>query len=606
MALKTNASTGWMFGWNRKHDYIDYGRYEMKILIVYCSCMLLCCSAVMAELNGSDDFNDNIRDPAKWTVIDPLLSETNNRLEFTSTGVGDEDGAWVWTPNSGSYTQDWTVTVDANNYSTPSQNQWSHVGVFALNSTDDADFFGTALGVDTENGCIVLGGGEVDGTEHWDLRLATAQSATLRISYDATAQKLSSSFDAGDGFISLTNFKVIDWSMNSNDTFIIAIAGFSEGGFTITSGEMYFDNFEAVTLPGISNHLSFVVVEHQLDYNDPLWSGDDQYKFFFEADTDNSVTSIMLTTPGSEAITVTNYFIEEGVRTWEYMASSPTPLLTRFADGNYTVEITLTNGAKQSTIIPLAEADGTTPLADVTMQPLFSSPAPLHDALFVDSIPITLKWVDIDPHANIFRVDAYTSQDIYKDLGMYSDILPFADGPLSTRSIGPEYFGTGVWQIQFGVGNITYQTNSDGVLYGVGKNLGSDYDFTVLDANEDYDGDGLPNGWESRYFNGPTNAIASLDSDLDGHNNLQESITGMDPTNAASVFMITNSIPLADNFLIEWPSAEGRIYNAYWSTNLTNSFLPMGGDIGYPQNSYTDTLHSTEDECFYRVDVRME
>ena len=221
----------------------------MKRLIVIYSCMLLSCGAVLANLNGSDDFNDNVRDPAKWAVEAPLLTETNNRLEFTSTGVGEEDGAWVWTPNSGSYTQNWTVTVDAFNSSTPSSGQWSHIGLFAINSTDDTDFFGTALGVDTESGCIVLGGGEVDGTEYWDLRPATDQSATLRISYDATAQKLSSSFDAGDGFISLTNFNVIDWSMNSNDTFIIAIAGFSEGGFTIESDQIYVDNFEAITLP---------------------------------------------------------------------------------------------------------------------------------------------------------------------------------------------------------------------------------------------------------------------------------------------------------------------------------------------------------------------
>ena len=151
-----------------------------------------------------------------------------------------------------------------------------------------------------------------------------------------------------------------------------------------------------------------------------------------------------------------------------------------------------------------------------------------------------------------------------------------------------------------------FEVNSDGVPYGISKRAEVRYNFTVLDPDDDYDGDELSNGWEAEFFGGPTNAIASLDSDQDGHNNHQEYITGMNPTNALSCFTITNCVPQAYDFIIEWPSVEGRVYHTLWSTNLMNSFRPMGSDINYPQNSYTDIVHGTEDQCFYRVDVRLK
>jgi hypothetical protein len=44
-----------------------------------------------ASLNGSDDFNDNSKDPARWgidfTAGVGLLTETNGRLEYTTSGA---------------------------------------------------------------------------------------------------------------------------------------------------------------------------------------------------------------------------------------------------------------------------------------------------------------------------------------------------------------------------------------------------------------------------------------------------------------------------------------------------------------------------------------
>ena len=562
-------------------------------------------SQSLAQLSGSDDFNDNVMNPSKWTVIAPLLIETNNRLEFTSTGVGDEEGVWAWTANSGSYTQDWSATIDAFNSSIPSSDQWSHLGLFAINSIDDTDFFGTALGFDTESGRVVIGGGEVNGTEYWDLA-ATDQSVTLRITYDATALKLSSSFDAGDRSVLLTNFNVADWEMDSNDTFIIAVAGASENDFFISSGQIYADNFEVVTLPSISNHLEFIILSHTYNFGDPMLGGDSTYEFDLNVDTDNTITNITCITPLNEILTATIDEIDEEMQTWRYEIDSPTSLVSRFGVGSYTITATYSNGIQQSTVFEFPS------LASVSMQPSFIAPDPLHGALFSPADPsssnvfITLRWDQIDANVNVVDLHRHhVGLDDWEGLGLFTDLVPFANGPFSTRSVGPLPFTPGTWGIENFNGNAAVQTNADGVLYVTLKETLTEYVFTVLEATDDEDSDGLLNWWEARYFDGPTNAIASVDSDLDGHNNLQESITGMDPTNAASVFMITNSMPLADDFLIEWPSVSGRVYTAYWSTNLTNSFHSMGGDIDYPQNSYTDTVHGAEDNCFYRVGVQM-
>lgn len=125
---------------------------------------------------------------------------------------------------------------------------------------------------------------------------------------------------------------------------------------------------------------------------------------------------------------------------------------------------------------------------------------------------------------------------------------------------------------------------------------------------DDYDNDGLINAWEKRYFGSITNAIATADSDNDGHNNENEQTTGMNPTNASSVFAVTNFEFLFNettNLVIEWPSITSRVYNIYWSPSLTNSFQNLKPNIHYPQNSYTVTVHGTESKGFYKMDVRL-
>jgi hypothetical protein len=246
------------------------------------------------------------------------------------------------------------------------------------------------------------------------------------------------------------------------------------------------------------------------------------------------------------------------------------------------------------------------------MQPGFTAPDPLHNTMFSSIIPsssnvlITLQWEDIDPNANIVEFHRHhVGLDDWESLGLFTDLFP-AEGPLSTRSVGPLSFTPGAWGIENFNGNAVVDYNADGVFYVTLNEALTEYVFTVLDPNDDYDSDSLLNWWESLYFGGPTNAIGSLDSDFDGHNNLQESITGMNPTDSNSVFRITNCVPLADDFLIEWTSVSGRVYNVNWTTNLLTDFQPLETGIEYPRTSCTDTLHNADDECFYDVEVQLK
>jgi hypothetical protein len=357
--------------------------------------------------------------------------------------------------------------------------------------------------------------------------------------------------------------------------------------------------------PSISEHLYYVEINAQYDYTYP--DSPTSYDFEFEAVTDASVTNVHVNFPNGGSTNISTYGTDEGDRVWYYGVSDSSPNWYLFGDGGYTVTLTYSDGLTQSTTIPFAQEDGETPIPAILNEPLFSSPSPFHDALFVSSQPISLVWTNIDPNANtIVLLRSTVAGDDEELLGVYSDIAPGADGPLSTRSYPPLSFTTNNWEVELVATYYVEQTNSDGVAYFVNKLAESDHQFIVVDPDDDFDSDGLPNWWETLYFDGPTNAIASVDSDLDGHDNIREMITGMDPTDSNSVFMITNSVTLADDFLIEWMVASGRVYNVNWTTNLMDEFQPLETDIFYPRNSYTDTVHGAESECFYQVDVRME
>jgi len=126
----------------------------------------------------------------------------------------------------------------------------------------------------------------------------------------------------------------------------------------------------------------------------------------------------------------------------------------------------------------------------------------------------------------------------------------------------------------------------------------------------DSDSDGITDAWEELYYGSITGAVAGVDTDGDGTDNYSEYIAGTDPTNSASVFIVTDFevFPSEAGRIITWNSVEGRVYNVLWTDNLVYTPFAnhnLSGDLPYPVNSFTDTVDHAAGQNFYRVDVRL-
>jgi len=200
--------------------------------------------------------------------------------------------------------------------------------------------------------------------------------------------------------------------------------------------------------------------------------------------------------------------------------------------------------------------------------------------------------------------------DVVLELYDANGVLIATNNPvLETRAELSESIGGGVYYLHIrstGVGDPLNKPSPNGyVQYG---SLGQYAITGSISIDPDLDGDGLPNTWEFDFFGGLTNAAAAVDVDNDGFDNLSEFISGHDPTNALSFFAITNFSATASNgppFILSWQSVSGRVYGVNWSTQLTNTFTNISGDLLYPSGSYTDSVDRLEPQHFYRIDVRL-
>lgn len=116
----------------------------------------------------------------------------------------------------------------------------------------------------------------------------------------------------------------------------------------------------------------------------------------------------------------------------------------------------------------------------------------------------------------------------------------------------------------------------------------------------DTDADGIPDSWESQYFGGSTNANPNAIA-ANGRNTIRETyIAGLNPTNPASVFAISN-----DRNVLGWNATSGRVYSIYGTTNLLNGLQPLATNILWPQNSWTNGAQGGRDSEFYRLSVEI-
>ncbi len=239
-----------------------------SILSIACVAMLLQ-STGQANFGGSDNFNDNSEDLTKWNTDSGfgtpagVLTETNGRLEFTSSGTADIYQARPWKLNFGSYVSNWDVQLDT---------------VVPANSGPNGGFaFGLEISPNSNLDLYVGIEHETYGTSsdyffyHGitnDGPIDTARSASaptlgaIRISFNASTKVLTTYYDAdgpsngyqwtfgasygiagSGGATANTN-----WGMTAADTFTAFPHGFSSG-VAVTSGQVYGDNFVATPEP---------------------------------------------------------------------------------------------------------------------------------------------------------------------------------------------------------------------------------------------------------------------------------------------------------------------------------------------------------------------
>lgn len=209
-----------------------------------------------AALNGSDDFNDNSKDPARWGIDFTngvgLLTETNGRLEYTTSSFSTSDRVALrpWILNFGSYTQNWEIHLDANLPQLGLRESRFGFVVVSGTNVNFSNIFGLVLAETPFGGRffeVTLG---VNGVEEDTVFPTASTSVGLRIAFDANTKTLSAFYDE-DGpncgyawtLLNSTNISAA-WNMTGTNVFGVWIFGRVEGSVA-SSDNVFGDNFYA-------------------------------------------------------------------------------------------------------------------------------------------------------------------------------------------------------------------------------------------------------------------------------------------------------------------------------------------------------------------------
>jgi hypothetical protein len=154
--------------------------------------------------------------------------------------------------------------------------------------------------------------------------------------------------------------------------------------------------------------------------------------------------------------------------------------------------------------------------------------------------------------------------------------------------------------------NSTVSTTSD--LAGNPRVISGTVDMGAYEfygAQDDYDGDGLPNEWEVRYFGNIVRAVSTAICSNGFNTILDAYIAGLDPNDQSSKFLASAfRSPTSENVL-QWQGVSGRVYSVYYSTNLLSGFQPLETNIPWTAGAFTDTVHQADGSGFYKIHVKL-
>jgi len=307
--------------------------FSLRLPIVALSACLAPLS-LHASINGSDDFNDNVRDQTKWGSSDisvggGTLTETSQRLEYTtSSATAIQSSHRPWVLNRPTYDTNWEVILDVTNTAAPSsENAYATIGIEIFPPATRNRSLYTELVAYSNNGVNVQRSFDsdlLDGSNSlgYQSQSLTGTTGSLRITFDAATKVLAFYKDingSGDGYqwVRQSSYGIAgsggttantSWAMTGPDMFQVNVYGYSQL-MTIGAGKIYADNFSASSGTSVTMTSAAVQSGDSVSLTGSVYPNGLETSVFFDVATDSQFLEFRSSEPTVIPATASNMAI---------------------------------------------------------------------------------------------------------------------------------------------------------------------------------------------------------------------------------------------------------------------------------------------------------